>query len=301
MAVGESRTELLQWLNSTLQLDYAKVEQCGTGAAYCQLLDSIYGGVPMAKVKFGSSLSEYDARNNMKILQAAFNRNNITKSIEVERLIKCRLQDNLELLQWFKRHWMENQDVHSDYDAVARRRSGPQTGQVPERGSRPSSRRTTLGSGIASGGPATPVNGGSRVASTASSGLVSVPKRRVSLGPTGPSSVGTVSRSRNATPIAESTHKVAELTVELERTRDELAEAKILTESLETERNFYFNKLREIEILTQNIQEHYDKDDDAARQVQRMSVLEVMDQIQEILYLTQKGFEVQDSMDTELF
>jgi hypothetical protein len=45
---GVSRTDLLQWLNDLLQINYTKVEQCGTGAAYCQIFDSIYG-------KFGSS------------------------------------------------------------------------------------------------------------------------------------------------------------------------------------------------------------------------------------------------------
>lgn len=38
-----SRTDLLAWVNDLLQLNYTKIEQCGTGAAYCQVLDSIYG------------------------------------------------------------------------------------------------------------------------------------------------------------------------------------------------------------------------------------------------------------------
>ena len=66
-----SKTELMYWLNDLLQLQYHKVEQCGSGAfiiiplavnfiikyfliqssstssssgaAYCQILDSIYG------------------------------------------------------------------------------------------------------------------------------------------------------------------------------------------------------------------------------------------------------------------
>lgn len=41
--MGESRSELIGWLNDLLQLNYTKVEQCGTGAAYVQILDSIYG------------------------------------------------------------------------------------------------------------------------------------------------------------------------------------------------------------------------------------------------------------------
>ena len=38
-----SRTDLLAWLNELLQISYTKIEQCGTGGAYCQILDSIYG------------------------------------------------------------------------------------------------------------------------------------------------------------------------------------------------------------------------------------------------------------------
>ena len=38
-----SRTDLLAWLNELLQINYTKVEQCGSGGAYCQILDSVYG------------------------------------------------------------------------------------------------------------------------------------------------------------------------------------------------------------------------------------------------------------------
>lgn len=299
MVVGESRTELLQWLNATLQLDYSKVEQCGTGAAYCQIMDSIYGGVPMMKVKFGSNLSDYDARNNMKILQAAFNKHNISKQIEVERLIKCRLQDNLELLQWFKRHWMENKDINTDYDASALRRSTSGASIAPT--SAASSRRSTMGSSVV---PKTP--GSRRVSSSSSgtsvgagnSGTISLQKRRVVLG--GPGIGGIGAATRNVAPT-ETARQLVEMARELENASDELGEAKILIDSLETERNFYFNKLREIEILTQNIQDLYSRDDETANEVKQMSVLDIMAQVQEILYLTEKGFEVQSSIDAELF
>ena len=38
-----SRTDLLAWLNDLLQINYTKIEQCGSGGAYCQIIDSIYG------------------------------------------------------------------------------------------------------------------------------------------------------------------------------------------------------------------------------------------------------------------
>jgi len=41
--MGESRTELVQWVNELLQVNYTKIEQLGSGAAYCQIIDSIYG------------------------------------------------------------------------------------------------------------------------------------------------------------------------------------------------------------------------------------------------------------------
>ena len=42
-ANGESRGELLAWVNDLLQLDLTKIEQMGTGAPLCQIIDSIYG------------------------------------------------------------------------------------------------------------------------------------------------------------------------------------------------------------------------------------------------------------------
>lgn len=42
-SMNASRTDLLAWLNDLLQLNYTKVEQCGTGGAYCQIIDSVYG------------------------------------------------------------------------------------------------------------------------------------------------------------------------------------------------------------------------------------------------------------------
>lgn len=39
----KSRNELISWMNDLLQLNLTKVEQAGTGAALCQIMDSIYG------------------------------------------------------------------------------------------------------------------------------------------------------------------------------------------------------------------------------------------------------------------
>ena len=46
--MSESRTELIAWVNDLLQLNYTKVEQCGTGGAYCQIMDSVYGELELS-------------------------------------------------------------------------------------------------------------------------------------------------------------------------------------------------------------------------------------------------------------
>lgn len=281
MVVGESRLELLQWLDHLLQLDYSKVEQCGTGAAYCQLMDLIYGGVPLSKVNFNQCISEYDALNNMKVLQAAFNKHGISKNIQVERLVKCRLQDNLELLQWFRRHWVDHQNNEIEYDALARRKAASVAS---------TSRRTTFG------GPSSSqskyANSSLRAPSASSTPSKALPKRRVtsSLLPTG----SHTSSSRADNMHCNLEQQVVEKSEEIARLSKDMETCQVVVESLQTERNFYFNKLRELEILTKNIQLQYTRDDAVALQVKAMSVLEVVEQVQEILYMTEKGFEVQD-------
>lgn len=81
-----SRTEILDWLNDLLQLNLSKVEQCATGSVYCQIIDSIYPKTfPLSKVKWEAK-HEYDFVDNYKILQKAFNKNGITRHIEVSQL-----------------------------------------------------------------------------------------------------------------------------------------------------------------------------------------------------------------------
>ena len=101
--MGESRSELLAWLNELLQINYTKVEQCGTGAAYCQILDSIYRtflpfdsfsrlspwvwhlciygvvvDIPMTRVKMNAK-HEYEFIANFKVMQNVFKSKRIEK------------------------------------------------------------------------------------------------------------------------------------------------------------------------------------------------------------------------------
>jgi len=248
--MGESRTELLQWLNDLLQINYSKVEQCGTGGAYCQVFDSIYGDVPMARVKMNAK-HEYEFLANYKILQNVFKTKKLDKPILVDKLVKCKMQDNLEFLQWVKRFWDQN-SPGQPYDAVARRKGAP-------------------ADALATIAPVST----SRVGSSSSGGLnvrsTAQPGRKTPLG--GP-------RAGSATGSANGMLKMQE----------ELRQVKTDLEALEMERNFYFNKLRDIEILVQQQLEHLENDGQSDH---------TLKSIQEILYKTEDGFEPPETEDQE--
>ncbi|KAJ3226241.1 hypothetical protein HK099_005346 [Clydaea vesicula] len=247
--MGESRTDLLLWLNDLLQLGYTKIEQCGSGAAYCQIFDSIYRDVPMSKIKFNAK-QEYEYVQNFKVLQGVFLKHKIDNAIPVERLLKCKMQDNLEFLQWVKKYW----DMYypgGTYEAVSRRK-----GEVGSAGSKPSMKKSTSVNSVSKAGAAATV--ARRVASPA------VPKANPA-------------PKKNLSPSLE---------LEYQKQFDELSqnnlELKVAMEQMEKEREFYFSKLREIELF---VQENLDNG------TPKTSV-EVLKDIQQIMYRTEDGFEV---------
>ncbi|CDM33948.1 Calponin homology domain [Penicillium roqueforti FM164] len=211
--MGESRQELLAWLNNLLQLNLTKIEQCGTGAALCQVFDSIFMDVPMSRVKFNVN-TEYAYLQNFKILQNVFARHQVNKPIPVQSLTKCRMQDNLEFLQWVKKYW----DQHypgGEYDSVGRRKASGAVGAAPA----------------------------SRAPSASSA-------------------------RRGVTPT----------------TGAEISTQKEAIAGLEKERDFYFAKLRDIELLLQSAIEadpELEKEEDT-----------LVKHIQGILYSTEDGFEI---------
>jgi len=230
--MGESRQELVQWLNQLLQLNITKVEQCGTGAALCQVFDSIYLDVPMARVKFNVN-TEYAYLQNFKILQNCFTRHGIDRPVNVEQLIKCKMQDNLEFLQWSKRYW-DQYFPGGDYDALARRRGSG----APPPASAPAP-RTSAGA----------------------------PRR------------GTTPTTGGRVPKAGGVGGASSLALQQENNT-----LKETVQGLERERDFYFSKLRDIELL---VQQACEEDPEIEKQEDGL-----IKHIQTILYSTEDGFEI---------
>ena len=84
------RTEILAWLNDLLQvlliliqLNLTKIEQLGSGAVYCQVIDAIHPGkIAISKVNWKAK-NNYEFINNLKILQTAFDKIGIKRYVEV--------------------------------------------------------------------------------------------------------------------------------------------------------------------------------------------------------------------------
>jgi hypothetical protein len=115
-----SRHDILNWVNGCLSSGLTSVEDLCSGAAYCQFMDMLFpGSISLKKVKFQTTL-EHEYIQNFKILQAAFDKMEVEKTIPVGRLVKGRFQDNLEFVQWFKTFFDANYDGKS-YDALAAR------------------------------------------------------------------------------------------------------------------------------------------------------------------------------------
>lgn len=63
---------MVEWVNSQLSMNYLKVENLCSGAAYCQFMDKLFpGSVNVRKVKFDAK-QDYQYIENFKILQASF-------------------------------------------------------------------------------------------------------------------------------------------------------------------------------------------------------------------------------------
>ncbi|XP_042353090.1 microtubule-associated protein RP/EB family member 2 isoform X2 [Plectropomus leopardus] len=226
-----SRHDITAWVNDILCLNYTKVEQLSSGAAYCQFMDLLFPGcISLKKVKFQAKL-EHEYIHNFKLLQASFKRMNVDKIIPVEKLVKGRFQDNLDFIQWFKKFFDANYDG-KEYDPVAARQGqdaipppdpGEQIFNLPKKSHHAAS---------------SPTAGASR--SSATTPKSSTPTSR-------PSSAKKIPATAVPTPAKGE----KELEAQVTQLTEQLNTLKLALEGVEKERDYYFSKLREVELLCQ--------------------------------------------------
>jgi len=116
------KSELLNWVSKTLNLEIKSIEETQTGAIFCQLLDALHPGtVRMNKVNWKAKL-ETEYISNFKLLQQGLSSNNIDKPINIQRLSKGKTMELIELLQWLYGHYISlGLENNSSYDAIKRR------------------------------------------------------------------------------------------------------------------------------------------------------------------------------------
>ncbi|XP_065114696.1 microtubule-associated protein RP/EB family member 2 isoform X2 [Paramisgurnus dabryanus] len=227
-----SRHDITAWVNDLLSLNYTKVEQLSSGAAYCQFMDMLFPGcISLKKVKFQAKL-EHEYIHNFKLLQASFKRMNVDKIIPVEKLVKGRFQDNLDFIQWFKKFFDANYDG-KEYDPV-QARQGQDAIPPPD----PGEQIFNL--------PKKSLHAASSPTAGATRSTTSTPKSSTSTSTSRPSSA-------KKFPVTTSTPAKGEKELEAQVTQlnEQLNTIKLALEGVEKERDFYFGKLREVELLCQ--------------------------------------------------
>jgi RP/EB family microtubule-associated protein len=188
------------------------------------------------------------------LLQVAFTKNRVQRHIDVDKLIRAKYQDNLEFCQWLKAFYDQSGVHRPDYDAVAVRakgKGGKKVGEFLRGGSNKggnSSRPMPAGRRPSPAAPST----------TTGASTTSRPTRPLRERPTSgqTQSVGakTTNKAESAVADAQLMKKNTELTAKV-------AELEGNVIDIEKERDFYFQKLRDIEVMLQVHQEKGEESD----------------------------------------
>ncbi|CAJ0582007.1 unnamed protein product, partial [Mesorhabditis spiculigera] len=277
-----SRHEMLMWVNECLQAQFTKLEQMHTGAGYCQFTDFLFPQtIPLKKVKWNSHL-ELDWLANWKIVQNAWKSLGIDKIVPVEKLIKGKFQDNFEFLQWFKKFFDANYDGHSYSPLEARSGEPLPVDGKPGAASKMPTR--TIGN-VSAPRPQPPKSGSNTqlAAAGVKKTAPAVTQPRPAMAAPAPArplaQKSNMSNQNNngasGKDIAKLEADMKNIKIALDDSQRQLTESDAVVASLEKERDFYFSKLRQIEILCQ--------DNEAIGNVEVARVLD-------ILYETEDGF-----------
>jgi len=291
----------------------SKIEETASGAVACQILDSIWPGeLPMGRVRWDAK-SPHEYIENYKLLQAMLEKKGVEKHIEVDKLMRAKYQDNLENMQWFKSFFEKNYSGQP-YDPVARRAKGRGADSVPafaldaarrgapagggggggagaggaggadseentapttsSRAAAPKAAAAPRAAAAAAGGgaPSLSARSGAAAPSSSAAAAAAAGSKLSSSSAAGGAGAGASARapgSPSGGPALEAARaKIADLS-------GQVADLHLSVESLEKERDFYFSKLRDVEVLLQS----YGGPDQA-------TVAEVM----KILYATDDDF-----------
>ncbi|XP_037335494.1 microtubule-associated protein RP/EB family member 1b isoform X1 [Pungitius pungitius] len=247
-----SRHDMLVWINDSLQMNLTKIEMLCSGTAYCQFMDMLFpNSLPLKKVKFGAKL-EHEYIHNYKLLQVSFKKMGVDKIIPVDKLVKGKFQDNFEFVQWFKKFFDANYDG-KEYDPVEARQ-GQDAMPIPN---------------------------------NATSALTKTPKKALSSGQhSAPQRPPVAKVAPKLALVSARKPKMGGSDEERAELMNEVEILKSTIQDMEKERDFYFGKLRNIELICQEKEGEGDP---------------TLQKIIDILYATDEGFVIPDAEEQEEF
>jgi len=248
------RAALIEWVNNFLECHIEKVEECATGALYCNLWDALHPNtIQMSKVDF-TVKQEFEYMKNWKVLQEGFQKAGVKKVIPVEKLIKAKYQDNLEFLQWMYQyaHQVYNGDCDNPQYNALERRSKSKGGK--EYGSK-CGRRQVQNSKIVKDNNIKEINFSSTrpTCNNNNNNINNTIGQIRSLNPE-PTRLPN-NRSNNEDfkqELDELRHENAKLQANNTALENKIESLSDIAKDIEKERDFYFNKVLKIEVLLKN-------------------------------------------------
>uniref|UniRef100_A0A6B2LAV4 Calponin-homology (CH) domain-containing protein n=1 Tax=Arcella intermedia TaxID=1963864 RepID=A0A6B2LAV4_9EUKA len=269
-----SRGDLLAWINATLNINYTKIEDMANGAAYCVLFDVIHPGKIATSRVHLEAKQIYEVESNYKLLQLGFAKVGLNKEVPVKTLISGKYQGHLEFCQWFRKYY---DTVNKPKPQETRKRDpprrttsnltlnlpGPGPAAIPATPLRPPNPTFLL---------ATPSNNTLTVQSTpASRAGMAPPSRPTTCKKPPPNVLTNIVNTRSHSDLEQSNLLL----------KEKISNMELSLNNTIKERNFYFHKLREIEILSDNFNQNVNAQDPKAKAQVEKSLVE---QIRFILF-----------------
>jgi microtubule-associated protein, RP/EB family len=196
---------------------------------------------------------------NYKLLQAAFNKQRVQRHVDVDKLIRAKYQDNLEFCQWLKAFYDQSGQVRENYDPLgvrAKGKGGKKFNDKMENVKAPTIRKPTTPRVIpasrspqkaraeAAPGSAKPVVNTRRPVTSTAAAPKPKPAAVRPKAPLKERTKATNAGSNAAAADALLTKKNTELSSKVTELEGAVIE-------IEKERDFYFSKLRNIELMLQ--------------------------------------------------
>jgi len=107
-----SKQNYIDWINSTFDADYERVEELYSGVEACKMIHMLWpDAIDITKLTLphgNQPLSEKQALQNYKILEKSFTKLKIQVEMRPSVIVKGRLKDNLYMASWMMKFYMEN-------------------------------------------------------------------------------------------------------------------------------------------------------------------------------------------------